>query len=590
MKTIPRSEYPRPQFVRKEYVNLNGEWTCEFDFGRSGEARQRHLAKGFAQKIIVPFCPESELSGIGHTDFIEQMYYHRKIAIPARWKGKRILLHFGAVDYECKGYLDGKFIGMHAGGSSSFFFDITDAAAPGKSHDFVLFVRDLTRSGVQPTGKQSIEWKSAGCRYTRTTGIWQTVWMEAMDLSGLRKCRITPDLDNGMFAFEPVFFREERGLRWQITIKAEGKTVGKGEFAALSGQTQTIGLSLVRAWGPEDPFLYDIEFRVLRDGKAVDTVQSYAGLRKVHIEGDRLFLNNKELFVRLVLDQGFYRKGIWTAPTDADLKRDIELSMAAGFNGARLHQKVFEPRFHYWADKLGYLTWGESPSWGIRFHAPDASSLDLFEGLLNFQNEWREIVERDISVTSIIAWSPTNETGAGADKDLFRKIISRIYEQTKTLDPTRPCNECSGYQHVKTDLWTIHCYSKNVEELRRKMVETKPVFMNDPDFEKDAYRGQPYINDEFGGFLFVPPDKTGRFADNTWGYYGIEIKTPADFVKAIREQVECMTSDPRCSGFCYTQLTDVEQEQNGILTYDRIPKAPLKDLCRAFRAGRRRKK
>ena len=587
MKEVPRSEYPRPQFVRKEYVNLNGEWTCELDFGRSGEARELHKAKGFAQQIIVPFCPESELSGIGHTDFIEQMYYHRKITVPAKWKGKRILLHFGAVDYECRGYLNGEPVGMHAGGSSSFFFDITDKAMPGRAQDFVLFVRDLTRSGVQPLGKQSVGYKSAGCYYTRTTGIWQTVWMEALDMSGLRRCRIMPDLDNGAFGFEPVFFRDERGLRFHVRIRAGKKLVGEGDFAACSGQKLSVSLSTIRPWCPEDPFLYDIEFRVLRDGKTVDTVQSYAGLRKVHIEGDRFFLNNKELFVRFVLDQGFYRKGIWTAPSDADLKKDIELSMAAGFNGARLHQKVFEPRFHYWADKLGYLTWGESPSWGIQLQDP-APCASLWEGLWNFQNEWREIMERDISVTSIIAWSPTNETICGPETELYRKILTRIYEQTRSIDPTRPCNECSGYEHAKTDLWTVHCYRKNVEELRKDLLETKPVFMRNPDFEKDAYCGQPYINDEFGGFLFIPPDKTGRFADNTWGYYGIEIKTPADFVKLIREEVACMASDPRCSGFCYTQLTDVEQEQNGILTYDRVPKAPLKELYKAFRAGKRK--
>ena len=583
MDRIPRPEYPRPQFVRKEWLNLNGVWTCEFDPGRSGVARGLCRSAGFTQTILVPFCPESKLSGVEHKDFIEQMFYHRKIAVPAEWTGKRILLHFDAIDYESAVYIDGKQAGTHFGGGTPFTVDITDAAAPGTEHDLVVMVRDFLRSGVQPGGKQCEDYYSAGVRYTRTTGIWQTVWMEPVDPFALKTCRITPDLDNASFSFSPEFFNDVSGLRWHIRVLAGDEVVGEGVFGAATRTSQTIRLKKVRAWSPQDPFLYDIEFTVMKDGKTIDRVRSYSGLRKVHIEGDRFFLNDTPLFFRFVLDQGFYPDGIWTAPSDEDLRRDIELSMAAGFNGARLHQKVFEPRFHYWADKLGYLTWGESASGDIFFcdHCEFEDSVSLWKSFTLFLNEWREAVERDVNHPSIIAWTPANETGESRNWELARRLFTIIYDTTKSLDPTRPVNDCSGYRHVKTDLWTVHVYRKNAQELKEAL-ETKPVFMKSPPFEKVAYHGQPYINDEFGGFLYLPPDKTSRFAQNTWGYYELEIKTPEEYIAKIAEQAEFMRSMPGLSGFCFTQLTDIEQEQNGVLTFDRTPKVPLKALHKAF--------
>ena len=584
MTVLPRSEYPRPQFVRDDWLNLNGVWTYEFDAGRSGIERGLASAKGFASEIIVPFCPESELSGVAHTDFIEAMFYHRKITIPSAWSGKRILLNFGAVDYECTGYLDGKLVGSHFGGSSSFAFDITEQATPGQEQDFILAVTDLLRSEEQPIGKQCMDFKSRGCSYTRTTGIWQTVWMEPVDALGLKSCRVTPDLDGKAFAFVPTFYSEKQGRRLRIRVLAEGREVGSAEVPGNSEMVTVVSLDETRPWSPDDPFLYDIEYTVEVDGGVVDRVTSYAGLRKVHIEGDKIYLNNSPVFLRLVLDQGFYRKGIWTAPSDADLKRDIELSKAAGFNGARLHQKVFEERFHYWADKLGYLTWGESPSWGVKaFSRGTGRDVTSLRSLFNFLHEWREVVMRDRNHPSIIAWTPANETWPGDDMAFYRRAMAEVYDVTKQLDPTRPCNETSGYHHVKTDLWTIHFYRPSAEELLRDLhPDNQPIPCLNPEVELPAYKGQPFLNDEFGGFLYVPQALTGRFADNTWGYYGLEIKNDDEFVAKIAEQVKVMVDMPECSGFCYTQLTDVEQEQNGIFTYDRVPKAPLEKLHAAF--------
>ncbi len=577
-----RSEYPRPQFVRPDWLNLNGEWSYTFDFGQSGLERGLQNSTGFEGRIQIPFCPESKLSGVAHTDFIPALFYHRTITIPADWNGKRILLHFGAVDYDCRAFVDGKLAGRHIGGSSSFFFDITALVTAGSTHHLVVYAEDNLRLLTQGGGKQSTHFKSAGCHYTRVTGIWQTVWLEAVAMSGIRSCRVTPNLDDGAFTFTPTFFQTERGLRFHVTVRMGETVVGQATAAANDAVPLTVPLRDIRPWSPEDPFLYDIDYAVeAADGTLLDHATGYAGLRKIHIEGNKYFLNNKEVFLRFVLDQGFYPDGIWTAPSDEALKQDILLSMAAGFNGARLHQKVFEERFHYWADKLGYLTWGEYPSWGMAWTRPGAAetegNLELSAAAQeasfgNFLMEWPAVMERDFSHPSIISWSPVNETSTILNWEAYRLRMAAVYDLTRRTDPTRPVNETSGYLHVKTDLWTVHVYRQNAEELRKSLVpeDGYPVFRHDPAHEA-PYGGQPYFNDEFGGFMFIPPERC-KFADNTWGYYGMSLKNEDELCAKIAEQVDTMLTIPQLCGYCYTQLTDVEQEQNGVYNYDRTPK------------------
>ncbi len=581
---IPRNEYPRPQFVREEWINLNGTWTYEFDSGKSGLERGLEKSNGFANEITVPFCPESKLSGVGHTDFIEAMFYHRKIAIPAEWNGKRILLHFGAVDYECEGFINGKKCGTHFGGTCSFTFDITDFVHAGAENDFVLSVRDNLRDGLQPGGKQSRACQSYECFYTRTTGIWQTVWMEAAAMDGLKRCRIIPDLDGKAFHLTPEYYQEKQNRTLKVTVLADGKTVAEKIVPANSATPFSIEPELVRPWSPEDPFLYDFKYE-LRDagGNVIDSVSSYAGMRKIHIEGNQVYLNNQKIFLRLVLDQGFYEDGIWTAPTDADLKKDIELSMAAGFNGARLHQKVFEERFHYWADKLGYLTWGESASWSAACFMSSLDPARFWQSAWNFMSEWREILERDLNHPSIIAWTPSNEVWSFQDYKNYCRFMTELYDLTRSIDPTRPCNETSGYHHVKTDLWTVHLYTPDAKTLADQLFPAdKPVYMRTPE---QGYSGQPYIVDEFGGFMYIPPERQ-KFAENTWGYHGLDLKNEDELCARIAEQVAVMLNDDRVAGYCYTQLTDVEQEQNGVYNYDRSPKASSEKLALAFREGK----
>ncbi len=580
MNTIPRPEHPRPQFEREDWINLNGEWTFAFDFGHSGRDPGRELFKsnGFDRTIIVPFCPESKLSGVGYTDFIEDMWYHRKITVPSAWAGRRAILHFGAVDYEAEIYIDGKTVGTHFGGTVSFEFDITPYVTPGAEHDLVVRVHDSTRGAGQPGGKQCPDYKSRGCHYTRTTGIWQTVWLEAVAAAGLRRCQIVPDLDGARFIVTPSYYSVAAGCRLRATLLDGEKAVATAESAALDGVPLVLQVADPRTWSPASPFLYGVRLEVFdASGKVVDSVRSYAGLRKVHIDGDRFFLNNEPLYFSLVLDQGFYPDGIWTAPSDEALRRDIELSMAAGFNGARLHQKVFEERFHYWADKLGYLTWGESSSWGI--------STNEIRDARNFLSEWAEIVVRDRNHPSIIVWSPFNETGPAPSPYQHNRTQIDAYELSKALDPTRPVNDASGYVHARTDLWTVHNYSRPDKLVELDQGPGK-VWANNWNnatarcLQEHPYRGQPYINDEFGGLKWIPADRR-PFADNTWGY-GADIPDLEAFYKLLSDEVDVMLRVSNLSGWCYTQLTDVEQEQNGIYCYDRTPKFDMARIREIF--------
>ena len=585
----PRPEHPRPQFERATWVNLNGTWTFAYDYGRSGLERGLQNSKGFERGILVPFCPESKLSGVENRDFIPAMAYHRKLVMPAAWTGKRVFLRFGAVDYACEGFVDGKSVGKHKGGMTSFAFDVTKELADGREHDFVLYVVDDLLGGMQPRGKQSVRYESNGCDYTRTTGIWQTVWLEAVDEAGLDRCRITPDLDGRCLIFTPSFISERRGRRLRVTVTGGGKTVATKTVSAVGGTPFAISLGEeARAWSPSDPFLYDLALEVLDvDGTVVDRVKSYAGLRKIHCEGNRILLNNEPVFLRFVLDQGFYPEGVWTAPSDAALKRDIELAKAIGFNGARLHHKVFEERYHYWADRLGYLTWGEFVAanygdWGVR--NPPKKALDGFwQFMWGYFAEWRDIVERDANHPSIVAWVPANETWVGGcPLDDYRRMMSSLYDLTKSIDPTRPVNETSGFMHVKTDLWTVHGYRGDVGEFRKDILpDGGGVFMMDKQLET-GYHGQPYLNDEFGGFGYFTPE---RQVPGGWGYSSKEFKCPHDFYARLAPQIRAMNKDGRMSGFCYTQLTDVEQEQNGLYYYDRTPKFPTEEIRKVIVEG-----
>ena len=559
---IPRPEYPRPQFERTDWVNLNGQWTFEMDFGSSGEQRGWTNTKGLSKKITVPFCPESELSGIGYTDFIPCVWYQRNINIPAEWNGKKILLHFGAADYETKVYVDGKMVGEHKGAGSSFNFDITSYVKAGQQANLVVRVYDNLRGGMQPGGKQCTALYSAGCSYTRVTGIWQTVWMEAVNEQALKNVFAIPDIDQQQLVVRPEFYNEGNNNTLTVEVKDGKKTVAKRTAQASNQSTIVLPIKNAHLWSPEDPYLYDVKYTVKNaQGEVIDEVSSYMGMRKVHISGGYFYLNNKPYFQRLVLDQGYYPDGIWTAPSDEALRQDIEMSKAVGFNGARLHQKVFEERYYYWADKLGYLTWGEEASWVLNINNELA--------VRNFLTEWAEIVVRDRNHPSLVTWTPLNETW-NATPGVYVRFVNDLYDLTKAIDPTRPINDASGDSHVKTDIWSVHDYTREPDKLIANHTIKAGVEpyrnMKDKDFLSN-YAGQPYMVDEFGGLPWIPKEERA----NSWGY-GANIDTVEEFYSILEKEIDALKACKHVVGFCYTQITDVEQEKNGIYYYNRKPK------------------
>ncbi len=586
---IPKNEYPRPQFRRNEWRNLNGEWSYAFDFSLSGKEKGWADGRAFDGTILVPFCPESKLSGVEFTDFIPAIWYQRELEIPAEWNGKRILIHFGGVDFKCIVYLDGREAGRHTGCAAPFTIDLTRLAEAGKTHKLTVYAEDDIRNGLQPFGKQSPWLKAKGGNYSRVTGIWQTVWMEAVHLCAMKRCAVTPDFDNGAFTFAPVFHQTTSGLQLTVIIRDNGETVTEKTVRTGISNTLTLTLENPKAWNPETPFLYDFEY-ILKDaaGNEIDRVESFAGLRKVHLENGRFYLNNEPVFLRFVLDQGFYEDGIWTAPDDESLKHDIELSMKAGFNGARLHQKIFDERFHYWADKLGYLTWAEYPSWGMSFwHHYRPTNPDYNLLFRNFFAEWTDLVIRDMNHPSIIAWTPFNETYSFHDKDEHRRFIGDVYEMTKILDPTRPVNDTSGGVHAKTDLWTVHLYAQEPELLTKQM-DTEPVYMPFPEEEAELgadsvwHEGMPFLVDEYGGVSFIPEGRK-PYADNSWGYNASPL-TKEQAEASICAMTDCIVKHPKVTGYCYTQLTDIEQEQNGVYNYDRTEKFDMTRIGECFSA------
>ncbi len=562
----PRAEYPRPQFERADWVNLNGEWSFALDLSDSGRDRDFYNSKGFEQRITVPFAPESKLSGIGYTDFINSVWYQRMIQIPSAWQGKRVKLNFGAVYYESEVYIDGRFVGRHYGGSDSFAFDITDFVGDGKEHSIVVHAESDLRSGTQPGGKQSTNYYSYGCSYTRTTGIWQTVWMEAVDDMALERVQVVTDIDNEQIVVIPTYYNVAGGNTLSVEVRDGGKVVAHAESAAVQGVPVVVALKKAKLWSPESPFLYDVVYEVKdAEGKTLDRVDAYVGMRKVHIDGNKIYLNNKPYYQRLVLDQGFYPDGIWTAPSDEALKHDIEMSKAAGFNGARLHQKVFEERFHYWADKLGYIVWGEMASWDKDFNSVAAAR--------NFLSEWGNIVVRDRNHPALIVWTPFNEE-FGVPSNEAGRFLTDVYNETRRLDPTRPVNTVSGGIYVISDFCTAHCYEQDGARLHSMLFDGEKFYQPqgpnggfDRAIRKLYYDGSlPYLLDEFGGIKCAETQPEGG---NSWGY-GNAAPTREDFYTRLEALVKAIVdhSDKIC-GFCYTQLTDVEQEQNGVYYYDR---------------------
>jgi beta-galactosidase/beta-glucuronidase len=580
---VPRPEYPRPQFVREEWLNLNGVWRFETD--RSDTGLERGLrTREPAGTIVVPFCPESELSGIGETDFLEAVWYRRTVTVPAEWADARVLLHFGAVDHDTTVWANDVEVARHRGGFTPFTADLGEVARPGEELTLVVRARD-SRHGVQARGKQATWYANSHCHYTRTTGIWQTVWLEPVPRAiALKRPRITPDLASGAFFVELPLTANVPGHRVRATLTDDAGDVVTAEARADLDLCPRLALPVPadrqRVWAPGDPHLYGLRLEVLdAGGSVVDAARSYAGLRSVAVHGKRLLLNGEPVFQRLVLDQGYYPDGLMTAPSDEALVRDIELGLHAGFNGARLHQKVFEERYLYHADRLGYLVWGEFGDWGCETgvrddnQRPDAS----------YVTQWLEALERDHSHPSIVGWCPLNETYQPLhDRITVLDDVTRaMFLATKQADPTRPVIDASGYAHrvPETDVYDSHCYEQDPAVFARTMAglaKERPYVNAAPDGRAWSvpYRGQPYFCSEFGGIWWDPraaAETAGDERDSSWGY-GERPRTAEEFVDRFTGLTGVLLDDPDMFGYCYTQLTDVFQERNGVYGFDRSEK------------------
>ncbi len=553
---IPRPEYPRPQFVREGWLNLNGQWRFEIDHGASGRARG--LANGqLSGEITVPFCPESKLSGVQYTDFMRSVWYAREFTLPPEAAGKRVLLHFGAVDYKCEAWVNGVSVGVHEGGYASFSFDITSAIKDGENA-LTVCADDEVRNPLQPNGKQSEEYHSHGCSYTRTTGIWQTVWLEWVSDSYLTQIFYTPDAASDTLLVS-ARVRSGKGCTLSIETFFDGQPTGGGECACNPSFAQKqIAIAGGHYWNVNDPKLYDVVLTLKKDGVVVDRVSSYFGLRSVGFDGMKFLLNGKPVFQRLILDQGFYPDGIYTAPTDDELKNDILRSQAMGFNGARLHQKVFEARFLYHADHLGYLCWGEMTNWGL--DVSDAAATDAF------LKDWISSVERDFSAPSVIGWCPFNETWDVRGRRQRDDLLRTVYRVTKAMDSTRPCIDTSGNYHTcDTDIYDVYDYEQKPDVFASHYGKgTEPIYERMKN--RQTYPGSlPVFVSEYGGIWWSDTDQKG------WGY-GERVSSREEFIARYKGLTEALLQNPDHFALCYTQLTDVEQEQNGLYTYDRQPK------------------
>jgi beta-galactosidase/beta-glucuronidase len=572
--SLPRPEYPRPQFVRPDWLCLNGSWQFETDPGDSGLERglcERELMS----RITVPFCPESALSGIGETDFLEAVWYRREFTVPPEWAGRRALLHFQAVDHDTTVWVNGREVARHRGGFTPFTADLHGVAEPGTRAVVVVRARD-TRHGPQARGKQATWYGNTGCHYTRTTGIWQSVWAEPVPHTHLRRPRVTPDLAGAAFHLEVPLSANRRGQHLVAELRDADGVVCSARTRADLDLTPRLTLAVppdrVRPWSPSDPHLYDLRLE-LRDGddEVVDAFDSYAGLRSVSVDGTSLRLNGEAFFQRLVLDQGYYPDGVMTAPDDGALVRDIELGLAAGFNGARLHQKVFEERYLYHADRLGYLLWGEFGDWGAKVEGPRT---DLQRPDASFVAEWLEAVARDYSHPSVVGWCPLNETHQVLHDRLtgLDDVTTAMFLATKAADGTRPVIDASGYAHRVpfTDVYDSHLYEQDPARFAAAMAplaEGRPYTNTEEDGTawSVAYRGQPYFCSEFGGIRWNP-DRTS--SDDSWGY-GEAPRDEEEFYTRFEGLTGALLADPLMFGYCYTQLTDVHQEQNGLYTFHR---------------------
>ena len=580
----PRPEYPRPSARRPDWLNLNGSWSFVED-PHDSRAVETREPEDFPETICVPFCRESALSGIGRTTQVRAVGYARRIEIPAAWAGQRVLLHFGAADYQTTVWVDGAIAATpHRGGHTSFTIDLTALVRPGASHRLTVRCDDDPKL-PKPCGKQRSHPENSGCHYVQTTGIWQTVWLEPVPQTYLDRPRITPLADEGAFLIEQGLKHLVRPGCLRIRASVAGDVVATVERALSMDPLATCTLAIPaghrRLWSPQDPFLYDIQIEWLdADGTVLDRLESYAGLRSVAIRGDRILLNGAPVFQRLILDQGYYPDGLLTAPSDAALVRDIEIGLSHGFNGARLHQKIFEERFLYHADRLGYLVWGELPDWSPAFQKDEPKTINA-----RWIEEWLEAVARDYSHPSLTAWCPLNEQEAQNPGHLaeLETVQRALVLATRLADRSRPVLDASGWLHrcPEGELYDDHSYEQDPAQLAERYADLSAFSATSRGAADNTQNAadRPFFLSEFGG-MGTQWDAAEKDGDPAWSY-GRAPASKAEYIARFAGQCAALLDNPACSGYCFTQLTDVFQEQNGLVTFDRREKFDPAEIARA---------
>lgn len=582
-----RPEYPRPQLVRDEWVNLNGAWKFSFDDKNIGLEQGWHKDPSSLKGTIeVPFAYQTELSGIHDPSFHDWVWYSRQFTVPTNWSGKQVKLHFGAVDYRAWVYVNGEYVGFHEGGGTSFSFDVTHCLT-GEEETVTVRVHDPSTDETIPRGKQFWEEKPASIWYTRTTGIWQTVWLEAVHATHLTSIKFTPDIEAGDVQLEWEVTGDYIGKQVEIEISFKNDIVTKDTVTLQEEYTKrslnVFNHKIFRAayhhdgwcWTPENPNLFDCVILLKEDDQVLDKIDSYFGMRKVHTENGMVYLNNRPYYQKLVLDQGYWPEGLLTAPTDEAFIKDIEIAKEMGFNGCRKHQKIEDPRFFYWADQIGFLVWGEC--------AASASYSEKAASRLT--REWLEAIERDYNHPSIITWVPLNESwgvpNVRSDKQQQNHSLA-MYHLIKSLDTTRLVISNDGWELTRTDICAVHNYNHGgkdelaKQEVFKQSLSTKENILQSMPAKRSIYAqgfeyvGEPILLTEFGGIGYKVGEESG------WGY--TSVSGSDEFLTDYARIMDHVYRSEVLHGFCYTQLTDVEQEINGLVTYDRKPKCDLREI------------
>lgn len=573
---LDKANYPRPDFVRKNWMSLDGEWEFSLSSQLKYSFPDAYQDRPLPEKITVPFCCTCKASGTGCTDYADEVYYARTFTVSEQALSGEVLLKFGAVDYCCDVWINNSHIGSHFGGHTQFEFPIAAFLHPGKNRIYLCAKDD--RQCDRPRGKQY--WKDAPdrCWYTNTTGIWKSVWIEFTSKEYITHVKLTPDTDHRCLKLEVFLNKSICGsLQADIFFQDTVKKTATFSFTNTHYVCESISIEEedfideIHYWDCDSPNLYNLYLAL--SGK--DFVECYFGMRKIEAINGRVYLNNRPLFQRLILDQGYWKESLMTPPTKDALKKDIQLTKLMGFNGARKHQKLEDPLYYFWADVSGLLVWCEMPS-PYQFNDCEIHS---------FLSEWQDLLREAYNHPSIITWVPFNESW-GIRNVLTNRcqqsFIASVYYLTKAYDPTRLISTNDGWETPKeTDLFCIHDYEGNADIIKERYQDIENFSRTGIPGRQAlthaaSYHGQPFFLSEYGGISLLK-DSSG----NSWGY-NEAAKTPEEYIQRISALTSAICSLPDCCGYCYTQLTDVMQEVNGLLTADRDPKVPVDTLSAIF--------